>query len=379
MNEIKQYLILLKYNRPMKFRDFFYSAAMALLCCSLYTCSSPAPESAGPQQPEALLMTVDGPLPADSMGRSLIHEHVFLDWSPVDSIDPAAWDSEAAYAVILPFLQEARRAGVQTILECTPNYLGRHPALLQRLAEATGLYLLTNTGYYGARNDQHIPRHAFEESPEQLARRWIQEYENGISGTSVRPGFIKIGVDGDSILSPIDEKLVRAAALTHLATGLTIVAHTGPDAPARQEVAILQELGVSPQAWVWTHAQNGSSKAHVELARQGAWISLDGLGWIDPADHGGDSSALVSYLDQIEHLRKNDLLHHTLLSHDAGWYTHGEPGGGNTYKPYTLLFELVIPALRRRGFNEEDFRQLLEINPRNAYTIRIRRAAEQLQ
>lgn len=363
----------------MKFRDFLSWSALALLCCFVHACSSPAPETAGQSQPETFLMTVDGPLPVDSMGRSLIHEHVFLDWSPADSIDPAAWDTDAAYAVILPFLQEARRAGVQTILECTPNYLGRHPALLQRLATATGLHLLTNTGYYGARNDQHIPRHAFEESPEQLARRWTQEYENGISGTDVRPGFIKIGVDGDSTLSPIDEKLVRAAALTHLATGLTIVAHTGPDAPARQEVAILQKLGVSPEAWVWTHAQNGTSKTHVELARQGAWISLDGLGWIDPADHGGDSSALFSYLDQIEHLKKNGLLPRTLLSHDAGWYTHGEADGGAFYKPYTPLFELVIPALRRRGFTEEDFRQLLEINPGNAYAIRIRRAAEQLQ
>lgn len=363
----------------MKFRDFFSSAALALLCFSIHACSSSGAESTGEPQPEAFLMTVDGPLPADSMGRSLIHEHVFLDWSPADSIDPAAWDTEAAYAVILPFLQEARRAGVRTILECTPNYLGRHPALLQRLAAAAGLHLVTNTGYYGARNDQHIPRHAFEESPEQIAQRWIQEYENGISGTSVRPGFIKIGVDGDSILSPIDEKLVRAAALTHLATGLTIVAHTGPDAPARQEVAILQELGVSPEAWVWTHAQNGTSKAHVELARQGAWISLDGLGWIDPADHDGDSSALISYLDQIEHLRKNELLARTLLSHDAGWYTHGEAGGGDFYKPYTPLFELVIPALRRRGFTEQDFRQLLVTNPQNAYAIRIRRAAGHLQ
>lgn len=352
----------------MTFRVFY----MLLPAAGLYlamACSSPSPESTGPQ---AMLHTVDGPLPVDRMGRTLIHEHVFLDWTPADSIDPTQWNEEAAFERILPFLLEARQAGVQTFLECTPNYLGRHPTLLRRLAAASGLHIVTNTGYYGARNNQHLPRHAFAETPRQLADRWIEEYENGISGTSVRPGFIKIGVDSDSVLSAVDEKLVRAAALTHLATGLTIVAHTGPDAPARQEVAILREMGVAPDAWVWTHAQNGTSATQVELARQGAWISLDGLGWIAPDMHDGDSSALLHYLDMIDHLRQNDLLSRTLLSHDAGWYTHGQAMGGETYQPYTALFELVIPALRRRGYTEADFRQLLVDNPQAAYAIRIR-------
>jgi len=348
----------------MKLRDLIRLAIITGFLGGNLACSSPAPETSALQ-----LMTVAGPIPVDSMGVSLIHEHVFLDWSPADSVDPVNWDTEAAYQLILPYLLEARRAGVQTLLECTPQYLGRHPVLLRRLSAASGLQIVTNTGYYGARNDQHLPAHAHEDSAEQLAQRWISEYENGINGTNTFPGFIKIGVDGDSVLSAIDEKLVRAAGLTHLATGLTIVAHTGPDAPARQEVAILRSMGVAPEAWVWTHAQNGTPATQAELARQGTWISLDGLGWVAPADHDGDSSALYHYLDMIEQLKEENLLHRTLLSHDAGWYTHGEAG---SFKPYTPLFELVLPALRQRGFTEGDFRQLLAMNPREAYAIRVR-------
>lgn len=347
-------------------RSSLFSELLLLGLALLTACHPEAPSESAP----STVMTVDGPIPADSMGLTLIHEHVFLDWTPADSIDPGQWQRDSAFTRILPYLQEARALGVQTILECTPNYLGRDPELLRRLSAASGIRLLTNTGLYGARNDQHIPAFAFAEDAGQLAERWTQEYENGISGTNVRPGFIKIGVDGDSLLSPIDEKLVRAAARTHLRTGLTIVAHTGPDAPARQEVDILAEEGVAPDAWVWTHAQNGTPETQAELAARGAWISLDGMGWIQPA--GGDSTALKQYLNMLTNLKEKNLLHRTLISHDAGWYTYGEPGGGETYQPYTAIFQLVIPELRKRGFTEADIRQLLVVNPREAYSIRVR-------
>ncbi len=76
--------------------------------------------------------------------------------------------------------------------------------------------IITNTGYYGAAGDKYIPKHAYSESAEELASRWINEWKNGIGSTGIKPGFIKIGVD-DGPLSDIDKKLVEAAALTHLA------------------------------------------------------------------------------------------------------------------------------------------------------------------
>ena len=111
-------------------------------------------------------------------------------------------------------------------MECTPAYLGRDPVLLQRLSRAASLQILTNTGYYGAANDKFLPPHAFTESADQLAARWIREARDGIDGTGVRPAFMKIGVDAGP-LSAVDEKLVRAAARTHRATGLPIYSHTG--------------------------------------------------------------------------------------------------------------------------------------------------------
>lgn len=316
------------------------------------------------------IMTISGVIPADSMGLSLIHEHVFLDWTGADSIQPQDWDNEAAFKTILPDLLEMKALGVRTFLECTPNYLGRNPLLLKRLADSTGLQMLTNTGYYGAVKNKYLPRHAYLETAQQLANRWIQEWKKGIEGTGIRPGFIKTSVDVP--LSPLHEKLIRAAAITHKKTGLTIVVHTGPEAGAYRELEILKQEGVAPEALVWTHAQSGTNEGHEKVARQGAWVSLDGMGWIDPADNQGDSTGLRNYISALKNLKTKNLLHRVLIAHDAGWYTHGATDGNVARKPYTTIFKLVIPELKKVGFTEADIRQLLVENPKKAYAIQIR-------
>ena len=103
--------------------------------------------------------------------------------------------------------------------------------------------ILSNTGYYGAAEDKHLPAFAFTETADQLAARWIREAERGIDDTAIKPAFMKIGVDA-APLSEIDAKLVRAAAITHRATGLPIASHTGTGAAAMAELDLLDAAGV---------------------------------------------------------------------------------------------------------------------------------------
>jgi hypothetical protein len=87
---------------------------------------------------------------------------------------------------------------------------GRRRAHGHRCRDASsGLYILSNTGYYGANHDKHLPPHAFAESAEQLAARWIREWEHGIDDTGIKPAFVKIGVDAGP-LSTIDAKRAEA-------------------------------------------------------------------------------------------------------------------------------------------------------------------------
>jgi phosphotriesterase-related protein len=336
-------------SEAMKQRSGVFCLLAVLL---LYSCRSG----------DEVIMTVNGPLDPENMGITLPHEHFLVDFIGADSTGYSRWNKDTVIARVMPYLLEAKAAGVQTMVECTPAFLGRDPELLRRLSAGSGVNILTNTGYYGAIENKALPDEAFTLSAGELSDIWIGEWMNGIESTGIKPGFIKIAVPGDSVLSPVHEKLVRAAALTHLKTGLTITAHTGPEAPAKSELNVLREEGVDPSAFVWTHAQAGSLSGQVQLAREGCWVSLDNV-MIDNIDR---------YVAMLVNLREHGLLNRALISHDAGWYDVIDPESV-TYRGYTALFTHLKQALTDKGFTPEDWRLLTETNPREAYTIRIRR------
>jgi phosphotriesterase-related protein len=310
------------------------------------------------------VMTINGWIDAAQMGKTLIHEHFLVDFIGAAQTNTNRWDKEKVIAKVLPYLSEIKALGIKTVFDCTPNFLGRDVELLKLLAQKSGLQILTNTGYYGAVNNKYLPQWAFTETAEQLAERWIKEFRNGIDGTNLKPGFIKIGVDSGKNMTELHQRLVKAAGFTHLATGLTICSHTGPAHIAFEEIEILNSIGVGPSAFVWVHAQGENNKAgHTKAARMGTWVSLDGIGWGD----------FQTYADSIDLMKSNGVLNRLLISHDAGWYKPDEPDGGD-FKGYTNIFQELIPLLKQKGFTDADFEQILVRNPAEAFAIRVRKA-----
>jgi phosphotriesterase-related protein len=307
------------------------------------------------------VITVAGPVDPSKLGRTLAHEHVLVDFIGAQQASRDRYDAEKVYQTVLPHLQRARQAGAASFVDCTPAYLARDPLLLKRLSAASGLAILTNTGYYGARDGRYLPAHAMSESADQLAGRWLSEWNEGIAGTGVRPGFIKIGVDKGP-LTEVSRKLVRAAARTHLKSGLTIACHTGDGAAAMEEMEILREERVDPSAWIWVHAQSeADKKLHMRAAERGGWVEFDGIG----------PDSIDRHLELVRSMKERGLLSRVLISHDAGWYSVGEPGGGK-FRPYTTLFERFLPALAKAGFSDDEVRTLTVKNPALAFTIRVR-------
>ena len=138
------------------------------------------------------VMTVTGPISANELGTTLIHEHILVDFIGAAKYDPERWNDDDVIKKVLPYLQEVQKAGCKTIIDCTPNFLGRDVQLLQRLSKACGLSIITNTGYYGGSDEKYLPAQVFTESANQLAERWTAEWENGIDGTNIKPGFMNV-------------------------------------------------------------------------------------------------------------------------------------------------------------------------------------------
>ncbi len=315
---------------------------------------------ATPEKPQFVQDVIEVHM-AESNQIWLSHEHILVDFIGADSIQPTTWNHDEVIKEIMPYLEELKEFKVDYFVDATPNFLGRDVLLLEKLAKKTGLRIVTNTGLYGARNNKFLPKYVRESSAESLSEIWIDEYENGIDGTSIKPGFIKIGVDKNNTLSPLHQKIVQAAALTHLKTGLTIASHTGKAKGLWPQLEILKDKGVSPEAFIWVHAQSeNNNETYLKAAKMGCWISLDGLG-----------KDMEKDVEKILFAKNNSILNRILISHDAGWYDPQKENQKIT--PYTTIFKQLYPELKSHGFTDEEFNLLISVNPSKAFSIEIRK------
>ncbi len=307
-------------------------------------------------------MTVTGPITPDQLGTCLTHEHLMSTFGDEPSAKPD-YNEAALLDRVVPYLKRVKQLGAQSIADCTGAYFGRDGRLLQQMAQRSGVQIITNTGYYGSAGDRYVPPHAYQESAEAIAQRWITEFEQGIDDTDVRPGFIKIALDGGPV-SDIDAKLLRAAALTHAATGLTTACHTSNNpAGAKTALTILKEENVHPAAWIWTHANNVErTEDLLPAARAGAWISLDGVR--EPDLTSSEEGVFERHLRYLKELKGRNLLSQVLLSHDGDSFPYDGP-----FRPYEAIFTHLLPRLAKEGFSSLDIRQLMVDNPARAFTI----------
>jgi phosphotriesterase-related protein len=332
----------------MKRRDLFKAAAMAL---------GTIRESRAAADTSHQINTVLGPVPPADLGRTLMHEHVLVDIVGATRIGPGRYDGGELRSVVLPHLKQLRSQGCRTFVDCTPAYQGRDPELLARLSRASGLHILTNTGLYGAAGGKYIPDLAFSATAEELAARWTGEFQAGIPPTGIRPALIKLGVDAGP-LSKINSKLVSAAALTHLRTGLVIASHTGDGVAGMAQLNLLKSRGVSPAAFIWVHAQDEKDRSfHRKVAEAGAWIEFDGIS----PDTVDQNIALILEAKRAGYLQR------ALISQDAVEFHVGQERGGNS-PGYTFLFSEFLPQLRKSGVTENETRVLTVENPQRALT-----------
>ncbi len=301
------------------------------------------------------IQTVRGRIHPSELGITLIHEHVMCDFIGAEATGPHRWEREAVIACMLPYLRAIAAQGVRAFGDCSPRYIGRDPLLLRRLSELSGLHIITNTGFY---KEPYLPAWALKAEAEELAEHWIAEWQEGIEGTGVRPGFVKIAVHPGP-LAPVQQRIVRAAALASRATGLLVASHTGEAVAARQSLAIIEAAGMDPARFVVVHANGIRDLAEQDaLAATGAWLEYDGIG----------PESLDWHVALVLHALERGYGGQVLLSQDAGWYRVGEPGGG-VVRPYACLMEAFVPRLRAAGADEATVAMLLVENPRRALVV----------
>ena len=304
--------------------------------------------------------TIKGAVEPERLGLVLPHEHLFTDLRGPSVPGYAQGDEDAVLKLLKPHLDEASALGVTALVECSTVGVGRNLRILQRLAADSAIQIVAPTGVY---RDAYIPESLREVSEDFLADLWTKELTEGIDGTSIRAGFIKLAMSDDGPL-PLEVRNLRAAVKASQRTGAVIGSHTVGGKVARQEIDVLEESGLDLHRFIWIHAQTEpDTSILLEAARRGAFVELDSV--------GAPYQVQEELVDKVLALIGAGYIDHILLSHDAGWYNparaDGLPDGG--FRGYTALVRDFIPTLLSRRVTEAQVKQITVDNPVEAFAF----------
>jgi predicted metal-dependent phosphotriesterase family hydrolase len=319
--------------------------------------------------------TVLGPLDPTALGRVLPHEHiasVYGRWGQQQPEPDPTWEAEvlAHYGPLLTRLRQ--EFDCHTLVEVSPSWGFRGPRDLEvwaELSRASGVHIVVATGFYVGKVR---PPDFGDWSVARIADLMIREATEGILGSSVRAGILKVAV-GD--FDADDRKLVRAAALAQRETGLAITTHTCSPEVRRGVLDILEGAGVDPARIVLGHADDNATPVELlSLVARGCSVLLTIWGIRNPALIGWGLPVLPRFHSPslVAALVAEGYAERVMISID---YSAGFEQGRfvpDLYevegRTYLYLFTQVLDTLRRVGLDDATIEHILRDNPRRMLT-----------
>lgn len=313
--------------------------------------------------------TVRGPVAVDDLGTVLMHEHVFVLTEELRQSLPATWDEQQRVDDAVARLTALAQTGVSTIADPTVIGLGRDVRRIAAVNDRVDLNILVATGIYTLADVPYYFRYdgpgTLLGGPERMTELFINEITEGIAGTGIKAAFLKCAIEDQ--LTPGIERVMRAVAQAHLATGAPITVHTSAHARTgltAQE--ILRSEGVDLGAVILGHSGDTADLDYLrELIDNGSYVGMDrfGLDILLPDDQR---------VATVAALAGQGLADRMILSHDASchidWFP---PGVREQIAPnwnYTHLHKQVLPALLGAGVTQEQLTTMLVDNPRRYFS-----------
>ncbi|MFC1938669.1 phosphotriesterase [Chloroflexota bacterium] len=347
------------------------------------------------------VQTVLGAIDANSLGVTLTHEHLLVDLS-VYFVEPteASEQALAHQPVSLGNLNwirhhwtknlddnllqdeqtaidEAmfyRKAGGNTIVECSNIGLHRDPLGLARIAQATGLNIVMGSGYYIG--SSHPPELATK-TEEEITEEIVREIMVGVGDTVVRAGII--GEIGSSVpLKDNERKILRASAAAQRRTGAALnihpPLHVSTKEPRRKEhedvvieiLKTLSDAGADLRRTIISHVDVCcfTPTFHRKLVERGCYLEYDVFGlesYPDEDDLLWDIPSDSRRIDEIVQLIAEGYLNHILISHDICMKHQLRRYGG---WGYDHILSSVVPLMRHKSMSDEQIHTLLVENPK---------------
>lgn len=319
----------------------------------------------------APIPTAKGAVESGALGRTLMHEHVFVITPEVLQNYPEEWDEQTRIEDAIEKLTALKAAGIDTIVDPTVVGLGRYIPRIVEIANRIDLNIVVATGVY---TYDSVPKYfrlrgpfMGMDLPDPMVDMFIRDINDGIADTGVRAAFLKCAIDEPGMTEDV-ARILRAVARAHLATGAPIMVHTEPASHRGLEVhQLLHAEGVDPTSVLLAHSGDSADADHLtELADLGYLLGMDRFG-VD---------AILPFEQRVEivvELIKRGHLERMVLAHDASCFFDWIDPSYLAMAPnwhFLHISNEVLPALRERGVSEEQIDTMLVANPRRWFETR---------
>jgi len=263
---------------------------------------------------------------------------------------------------------------VDTIVDPTVVGLGRYIPRIQRIADlvpqlnvvvATGCYTYGDVPFFFHHRGPPLGAALGVDVPDPMIEMFVGDISDGIAGTGVRAGLLKCAIDHGGLTSGV-ERVMRAVAQAHLATGTPITVHTHPGAETGVVVqrVLCDEEGVDPRRIVLGHSGDSTDADHLSsLAEVGFLLGMDRFGI-------NLDTTFEARADIVVELCRRGYVDHLVLSHDAACYIDWIDPNVVPFLPqwhYLHIHDEVLPYLREQGVTDEQINTMLIDNPRRYF------------
>jgi predicted metal-dependent phosphotriesterase family hydrolase len=319
----------------------------------------------------AFIRTIHGDINAKEMGVTNTHEHLIR----IGGGEVALHGEDMRLPFVDKAVEEVKRfqaAGGKTIVDCNPIGVGRDIVkLLEVNEQVPDVNLIVTTGFHYSQVYDRTVHWVVRYSVEEIADLLIAEIEEGIDEhdymgpivkrSKAKAGCIKVGTSY-GMITPFEEKEIKAAAIAAKETGAVINTHTTHGTMALEQVQWFLKLGVNPEQILIGHVQRiPDAWYHKKIAALGASFSYDGgyriKYWPDRFR-----------VELIQEMIKAGYQKHITLSTDSGKKSYQKAYGAGTGVDYDLVE--FVPRLREEGVSESALEDILVNNPARLFTLK---------
>lgn len=312
--------------------------------------------------------TVTGKISTEEMGKTLIHEHFMFGYPGYSGdITLGPFNHDEAVRDGIAAAKKVMEHGVKTVVDPTPNECGRDPSVLKDVSEATGLQIVCATGYYyegeGATTYFKF-RRSLGTAEKDIYQMFVEEIENGIAGTGIKPGIIKLASSKDEI-TPYERMFFDVATEVHKETGIMLLTHTQEGTMGPEQAKLLTDAGVDPKKIVIGHmCGNTNTDYHKEVLRTGVTIGFDRFGiqgFVGTPTDEERIDTLVKLLN--EGYEEQIMLSHDSINHWLGRDPEMNEEAAQLVRNWqpAHVFENVIPELKQRGIADNVMESMFQL------------------